>query len=113
MGLVDVVDLVYERNLKNMKKRRVMEVILEITKHGDIPVNELLEKVKDEVGATTYSRKIFYIVLKRLKELGIVKVKTERDIETEKRRRVVVLTPDAFEYYLRNKVLRSLRSNLG
>ena len=113
MGLIDGVDLVYERNLKNNKKRRVMEVILEATKHNDVPVNELLEKIKDEIGATTYSRKVFYMVLKRLKELGIVKVKTERDIETDKRRRVVVLTPDAFEYFLRNKVLKSLRSNQG
>lgn len=112
MGLIDVVDLVYERNLKNNKKRRVMEIILNATKHNDVPVNELLKRIEHEMG-TTYSRKVFYIVLKRLKELGIVKVKTERDIETGKRRRTVVLTPDAFEYFLRNKVLKPLRSNQG
>ena len=85
MALDDVVDLVYERNLKNMKKRMVMKIILEATRGMDVPVNELLEKVKNEIGATTYSRKVFYLVLKRLKELGILKVKTERDIETGKR----------------------------
>jgi len=85
MALDDVVDLVYERNLKNMKKRMVMKIILEATRGRDVPVNELLEKVKNEIGATTYSRKVFYLVLKRLKELGILKVKTERDIETGKR----------------------------
>ena len=108
MALQDVVDLVYERNLKNNKKRLVMQIILEETKKRDVPVMELLEKIKEQIGGTTYSRKVFYLVLKRLKELGILKVKTERDLETGKKYRVVVLTPEAFEYFLRNKVLKSL-----
>ena len=108
MALIDLVDLIYEDNIKNTRKRRVVEIIVsESDSITGARVVEVLKKVQEEFGKK-YGKKIFYQVLRRLKELGIAKVKQERDLEGNKYR-VVVLTPDVFEWKIRNKILKILR----
>ena len=108
MALIDLVDLIYEDNIKNTRKRRVVEIIVsESDSITGAKVVEVLKKVQEEFGKK-YGKKIFYQVLRRLKELGIAKVKQERDLEGNKYR-VIVLTPDVFEWRVRNKILKVLR----
>ena len=108
MALIDLVDLIYEDNIKNTRKRKVVEIIVsESDSITGAKVVDVLKKVQEEFGQK-YGKKIFYQVLRRLKELGIAKVKQERDLEGNKYR-VVVLTPDVFEWRIRNKILKVLR----
>ncbi len=109
MALSDLVDLIYEDSIRNARKRRVVEIIVSESDHvTGAKVADVLRKVQEEFGEK-YGRKIFYQVLGRLKELGIVKVKQERDLEGE-RYRVVVLTPSVFEWRVKNKILKVLKA---
>ena len=108
MAMIDLLDLVYEDNIKNTTKRKVMEIIISETDTIGVPVIEVLQKVQKEFGKK-YGKKVFYNVMKRLKDLGIAKIKWQRDLETGKRYKVILLTPDVFEWRFRNKILRVIQ----
>ena len=107
MSIKDLVDLIYEDNSKNIRKREILLFLLKnIDKETGTATYILREKIKKQHGK--YGIKLFYQVLNRLKDLGICKVRIIRDLETGRKIRYIEFTPDAFEYKIR-QIIRSLR----
>ncbi len=107
MSLFMLVDLLYEPHLKNRTKREILKLILsEADAYIGIEMYKLREKVKESFGKNGVN--VLYSVVSRLKELGIIKIKTVRDEKTKQKIRVLVLTPNTFEWNIR-KIVRSMK----
>ncbi len=94
--------------MKNQTKRIALKIIIENSDSTlGTPVVELQNLLKKEIGGS--APRVFYQVVNRLKELGIAKIKWNYDLDTGKRYKAVVLTPDVFEWRVRNKIIKILK----
>jgi len=104
--LDDVIKLLYPDNIQNTQQEQTAKVIIGILREqGIVAVNELQKAVREKIGFN--SNRSYYKVMKRLKDVGLVRIKTYRN-EDGKRKRYAVLTVQAFDYFIRQRVLRWL-----
>jgi hypothetical protein len=108
MALQDIADLIFEPCVGNNRKQMICKKIIEEGRKGRVLVIDMRNHFEKEFDGA-YGIVLYHKVVRRMKDLGILRVKVERDIETKKKHRIIELTPDAFEWFFKFKIIKVMK----